>query len=255
MSGAIATAAILGGVGLAGGIGSAAIGAHAAGNAASEQSSAADRAAQLQYQASQNALAFQKQQWDTQQQNMAPWLSAGKGALGQLNYEMGLGPQNGTGANPADGAYGSLTAKNPYSVFTAPTGLTEQNDPGYQARLQLGTDALQKSAAARGGLLTGGFAQGLNQAAQDYALERVWQRLQPRFQHQRDQLQPVQPEPDECLQPACMASPERGRERRSSWGCFGQQASNAVGQNLMGTASAMGQDYQNAAAAMQRSEL
>ena len=40
-----------------------------------------------------------------------------------------------------------------------------------------------------------------------------------------------------------------GQETAQQLGLLGQQASNAVGQNLMGTASAMGQDYQNAAAA------
>jgi hypothetical protein len=36
-----------------------------------------------------------------------------------------------------------------------PTGLTLENDPGYQARLKLGTDAIQNSAAAKGTLLSG----------------------------------------------------------------------------------------------------
>jgi hypothetical protein len=47
--------------------------------------------------------------------------------------------------------------------------LTEQNDPGYLARLQLGTDAIQRSAAARGGVVTGGTAKDLATYGQDYA--------------------------------------------------------------------------------------
>jgi hypothetical protein len=143
------------------------MGSNAAGDAASAQSSAAERAAELQYQASQNALDFQKQQWNTDQQNLAPWLQGGKEGLSQLEYGMGLGPQN--GANTAGMGYGSLLAANPYSKFTAPTALTEQNDPGYQARLKRSTDAIERSAAARGGLLTGGTARGLDQFSQDYA--------------------------------------------------------------------------------------
>ena len=54
-------------------------------------------------------------------------------------------------------------------AFQAPDNITEQNDPGYQARLKLATDAMQNSAAARGNLLTGGTAQGLGNLAQDYA--------------------------------------------------------------------------------------
>jgi hypothetical protein len=69
-------------------------------------------------------------------------------------------------SSASPGGYGSLLQ--PYSgTFSAPTALTEQNDPGYQARLQLGQQALQQSAAARGNLLTGGTAQALNQNAQD----------------------------------------------------------------------------------------
>lgn len=57
----------------------------------------------------------------------------------------------------------------PPDAFQAPTGLTEQNDPGYQARLNLGEQALQRSAAAQGTLLTGGTLRDINSFAQDYA--------------------------------------------------------------------------------------
>jgi hypothetical protein len=53
--------------------------------------------------------------------------------------------------------------------FTPPTGLTEENDPGYQARLKLQTDALQRSAAARGTLLTGGTLRSLADLGQTFA--------------------------------------------------------------------------------------
>jgi hypothetical protein len=53
--------------------------------------------------------------------------------------------------------------------FVAPTGATEMNDPGYQFRLQQGMDALQRSAAAQGNLLTGGTLKDLTNYAQNYA--------------------------------------------------------------------------------------
>jgi hypothetical protein len=53
--------------------------------------------------------------------------------------------------------------------FQAPTDITEQNDPGYQARLALGQQALQRSAAAQGTLNTGGTEAALTQYAQNYA--------------------------------------------------------------------------------------
>lgn len=156
----IGSAAAIGGIGsIVGGV----IGANGAQNAASTQAAAATQAQQLQATEAQNALDFQKQQFQTTQTNEAPYLAAGGNALNALQYGLGTGGNaNGTGVGQ-----GSLTT--PYQSFTAPTGLTEQNDPGYQARLQLGTDTLQKSAAARGSVLTGGTAKALDTYAQDYA--------------------------------------------------------------------------------------
>jgi len=72
--------------------------------------------------------------------------------------------------------------------FKAPDSLTEQNDPGFQARLKLGEQALANSAAGRGDLLTGGTAAAANQFAQDYAsneysnvYNRALQNYQTRF--------------------------------------------------------------------------
>src|SRR5207253_2960188 len=56
-----------------------------------------------------------------------------------------------------------------YGSFEAPTGVTEQNDPGYQCRLQQGQQALENSAAARGGLFSGNTAKALSDYAQGSA--------------------------------------------------------------------------------------
>jgi hypothetical protein len=53
--------------------------------------------------------------------------------------------------------------------FQAPTGATEQNDPGYQFRLDQGMKMLDNSAAAKGGLLSGNTLQGRQNYAQNYA--------------------------------------------------------------------------------------
>jgi hypothetical protein len=82
--------------------------------------------------------------------------------------------------------------------FNAPTNVTEQNDPGFQFRLQQGTDAIQRSAAAKGNLLTGGTAKdlmdyGQNSASNEYgnvynrALGEYQQRYNIFQQHQADQ--------------------------------------------------------------------
>lgn len=74
------------------------------------------------------------------------------------------------GANPntlgADvpGGFGSL-AQGFGKTFSSPTANDMTIDPGYQFRLSQGLQALQNSAAARGGLLSGGTAKSIN----DYA--------------------------------------------------------------------------------------
>ena len=98
-------------------------------------SGAASDAANAQSQAAANSVAEQKRQFDINQANQAPWLAAGKNALAQLN-----------GGN--------------FDVTQT---------PGYQFRLDEGLKALDRSAAARGGLLSGAALRGAMRYGQDYA--------------------------------------------------------------------------------------
>ena len=380
MSGAIATAAIIGGgLSAAGGIAGAAISSNAAGNAASEQANAAENSAQLQYQASQNALNFQEQQYAQNQANIAPWLQSGAGALGNLDYLLGItppnpqgtmtggaltpyggspaggfsGPLNGGGAsmpmpqapqagsgtfsagttprisapsmpsssgspgvpvagggsapsggafgghyavpmtatgqsgavgvpgflsgqnggpgaqspvpgipsqppsgninlgstvNPTLGAFGSLMQ--PYQGhFTAPTeAQMEANDPGYQARMKLGQQAFEQSAAARGNLLTGGTAQAENQLAQDFASNEYNNYYNQAYnQYASNYNQYEQQQANEYNRLASLAGV--GQTAAGQLGTLGTEMSGQVGSDLLGTAQAMGNAYQNAAAA------
>lgn len=91
----------------------------------------------------------------------------------------------------ANGSFGSL-AQNFNQTFQAPTDVTEQNDPGYQFRLQQGQDALQNSAAARGGLLSGGTAKALsdyNQNAASAEYGNVYNRSYNKFTTDYNQFQ------------------------------------------------------------------
>lgn len=137
----------------AGAIGGSAIGAGTSLAAAGEQSDAAKSAAQIQAQSAREALDFQKQQYNTTQSNFAPWLQAGQGAIGTLS---GLVPQ----LNAAEAAYPG---------FKAPTAEEAAATPGYQFTLGQGQQALENSAAARGGLLSGNTAQALDQYSQGLA--------------------------------------------------------------------------------------
>lgn len=143
----IGAAAIGGGTAVAGGL----IGSSAAKKAANSQAQAAMYAADLQDKEANNALAFQNKVYSDQQANLAPWIAAGKNSLAYLSSTYGNG--------------GPTWDK----TFTAPTAVTEQNDPGYQFRLQQGQQALERSAAARGNLLTGGTAKAEQRYGQDYA--------------------------------------------------------------------------------------
>ena len=99
-------------------IGSAVLGAASSRSAAKTQAGAADRAAQLQ-----------QEQFDRQVELQAPWRQAGERALNKL-----------------EGA----------SDYT-PFGMQQfQADPGYAFRLSEGQKALERNAAMRGGLISGG---------------------------------------------------------------------------------------------------
>ena len=130
------------GIGAAGAIGGSLIQSNAAGNAEKTQQTEANA-----------SLTEQQREFNINQANEAPWLQAGQGALSQLSA--GTAP-GGAFVQP----YGQTF--NP-GAFQAPTGITEQNDPGYQARLQLGQQALEETAAAQG--TQGG---GQLQAAENY---------------------------------------------------------------------------------------
>ena len=110
-------------------IGSSLLGSSAAGNAAQTQADATRAASDLQYKIFQEQQAAQK-----------PWLEAGGRALGKLE-----------------------TA----SDYT-PFGMNQYNaDPGYAFRLAEGQKALERSAAARGGLISGGALKAAARFGQD----------------------------------------------------------------------------------------
>src|SRR6185312_11023047 len=78
--------------------------------------------------------------------NGQPVGSAPLGSPGNPISASGLPQQTSTTASP--GGFGSLLAPYPGGQFVSPDSVTEQNDPGYQFRLQQGLKALDNSAAA-----------------------------------------------------------------------------------------------------------
>ena len=115
----------------------------AAGKAAKAQVGAATDAAALERQTAREQLALQERMYEEGVARQQPWLSAGQNALAQL--------QNQYNAMPA--------------AFTGQVDLTQ--DPGYAFRLSEGQKALERSAAARGGLLSGATGKNLLRFGQE----------------------------------------------------------------------------------------
>jgi hypothetical protein len=215
-----------------GSIAAAGIGAASSIIGGNEQAGAAKSAQQLQAQEAQNALDFQKQQWQTQQQNLAPWLKAGSQAENTLSGLMGT---------PGQGLLTPWTEQ-----FQAPTDITEQNDPGFQARLKLGTDALQNSAAAHGGILSGNTAQAITQYGQDYASNEygnVYNRALGQYQQRYNIFEGNQANQFNRLS----ALAGGGQVAASQLGSEGQAAAGNVANIDLTTGAQQGQDLQNAA--------
>jgi hypothetical protein len=120
--------------------------ANAAKSAAQTSAEAANRAAELQRQSQQDALALQKRMYEEGVARQQPWYQAGVNALAQI--------QGRTDAMPA-------------AFQFRPEQLT--TDPGYGFRLSEGLKALERSAAARGGLLSGGTGKALTRYGQEMA--------------------------------------------------------------------------------------
>lgn len=210
------------GVGLA----SSAVSAGAGLSAAGTQASAAENAQALQAQEAQNALDFQKQEWTTQQANEAPWLAAGKGALGNLQAIL---------AEPGQGWN---------QTFTPPTAAEAAAYPGYEFGLQQGEGALENSAAAKGSLFSGNTEEALNNYAQNYAQNDYTNVYNQAFQQY---LQGYGQHQDILNRLSALAG--TGQTAATTLGQEGQAAASGVGNISLTTGAQQGQDIQNAAAA------
>ena len=349
---AIALGAAMAGSSVAG----AAITSHAAGSAANTQANAANYAADLQKQAADQALAEQQRQFNIGQQNLAPWMTVGRGGLQNLAYLMGIpytpkttgtatgqtlaapeptqvplrespnprlaglvpigqdqfgeavaptyndihsagdngeGSANAIQANaqrqpralsvpyvsPTGGPTSPLEppqvpasdAAAPGAAATdpnaPPTGMTadqfgslmkpwtEQfkaptvtDDPGYQFRLNEGMKLLEKSAAAKGNLVTGSTAAALERYGQDYASNEygnAYNRALTEYQQRYNIDQQTQTNQFNRLGMLSGMGQTTAQQLNSA----GQNFANSSGTILMNSANAQGLAAQNAAAA------
>jgi hypothetical protein len=125
-------------------------------------------AANKQAGAAQNAQNIAQSQFQTNVGLQQPYNQAGMGALSQLNYLQGIGPQTDANGNPptgvsnAAGGYGSLNAP-----FTAQT--FQQYSPAYQFQLQQGQQGVLNQDATGSGALSGAALKDLTSFNQGLA--------------------------------------------------------------------------------------
>ena len=114
---------------------------------AAVSSDSSRKAANTQADAAKEANSTQLAMYNQTREDQAPWRAAGQQALGQLS----------SGVQPG-------------GEFNRNFTLADFNrDPGYQFRMDQGQSALERSAAARGGLMNGGTLKALSRYGQDYA--------------------------------------------------------------------------------------
>ena len=182
-------------------VGSSLIGASASRSAAKAQAGAADRAAE-----------GQERMFERQVELSEPWRKAGETALNKLV---------------------------PLATEYTPFGMTQfQADPGYGFRMSEGMKALERSAAARGGLLSGATLKGIQRFGQDLASQE-YQNAFNRYQAERQaRLGPLQ------------SLAGVGQTTTQQLGQAGMQAAQNIGETQMSGAAARASGYVGGANAL-----
>jgi hypothetical protein len=138
----------------------------------------AKKAAKVQTKAAESAAAQQERMFLRQEELQRPFREGGLTAQTELMKLLGLG-----GDTTAPG-YGSMTKQFGMDQF--------QQDPGYAFRQSEGMKALERSAAARGNLLSGSTLKGVQRFGQDLASQE-YQNAFNRYQVERAaRLNPLQ---------------------------------------------------------------
>ena len=175
---------------------SGAMGARTARKAGKEQAQAAEQAAQVQRDTAAEQLDLQRRMYEEGVARQQPFLEAGTGALNQLI---------------------------PLASEYTPFGMAQfEQDPGYQFRLAEGMKALDRQAAARGGLISGGAMK----AAQRYGQGLASQEYQNAFnRYQAERAARLQP-----LQSLAGVGQTTAQQIGAAGQQYGQAGSNVLGQ-------------------------
>lgn len=158
--------------------GSAVLGYMGSQSASNAQSSAAQSSAGSASDSSAASLALQEKMFNKQNELQEPFRQAGMTGQNRLMELLGIG------GNTGAAGYGKYNRDFSMSDY--------QEDPGYQFRLGEGLKSLDRQAAARGGLISGGALKAAQRYGQDYASNEYTNAFN-RYQTSRsNQLNPLQ---------------------------------------------------------------
>ena len=182
-------------------LGSSLLGSRSAGKAADVQAGAADRAAELQ-----------REMFERNIELNAPFREAGITALNKLT---------------------------PLATEYTPFGMDQfKADPGYNFRMSEGMKGLERSAAARGGLLSGSMLKGIQRFGQDLGSQEYMNAFN-RYQTERNaQLNPLQ------------SLAGVGQTTSAQLGAAGTQMASNVGQAIGAAGQARASGYMGGANAL-----
>jgi hypothetical protein len=190
------------------------------------QGRAAKKAANAQAAAAAEATRLQREMYDQQRAMQAPYQQAG--LTGQNRFMELLGLGDNTGASDF-GRYGRDFAMSDYEA-----------DPGYAFRLSEGNKALERSAAARGMVMSGQMFKGAQRFGQDLASQEYQNAFQRYQTNRANQLNPLG---------TLMASGQGATNMLS--GAAGQLGGQ-LGENAMGAGNARASGYVGSADAYAR---
>lgn len=184
-------------------------------------SRAAKKGADVQERATEKELALRKEMFDRTVELQEPFRQAGLSGQNRLLELLGLG--------------GDAAAKG-YGSAMQPFGMEQfQQDPGYAFRMSEGMKALERTTAARGGLVSGATMKAAQRYGQDMASQE-WQNAFNRYLTQRNaMLNPLQ------------SLAGVGQSTSAELGAAGERFGQMAGESITGGANARASGYMGAA--------
>lgn len=196
----------------------------------------ASQAAETQAAAADRTAALQKEMFDLQRAGQEPYRQAGLTGQNRLMELLGLGGDTGAAG---------------YGKYGRDFGMADyQADPGYAFRLSEGQKALDRQAAARGGLISGGALKAAARYGQDMGSQE-YQNAFNRYQTSRtNQLQPL----GNLMSMGQSAASNQGTAAGNYGTNAGQAymaAGNAIGAGQLGAANTLAGGIQTGVSAYQ----